>query len=76
MRAARPKIAINCDYDPGRPGARIRRRAALYMPYIEAVIEAGGLPLLIPPSPPKVLREYIGLADGILFKCCATHRDD
>lgn len=67
MKKARPKIAINCDYDPGKPGARIRRRATLYMPYIEAVIEAGGLPLLIPPSPLDVLREYISLADGILF---------
>ncbi|MBI4371479.1 MAG: gamma-glutamyl-gamma-aminobutyrate hydrolase family protein [Elusimicrobia bacterium] len=63
----RPLIAINCDYDPGKPGARIRRQATLYMPYIEAVVEAGGLPLLVPPSPPGVLKEYLARADGILF---------
>lgn len=68
MKAATsPKIAINCDYDPGKPGARFRRRATLYMTYVESVIEAGGLPLLVPPSPLSVLKEYINLADGILF---------
>lgn len=45
----------------------MRRRATLYMPYIEAVIEAGGLPLLVPPAPKKLLAEYLSLADGILF---------
>lgn len=63
----RPKIAINCNYDPGAPGAKIRRQATLYMPYVEAVIEAGGLPLLVPPSAPEVLKDYLEMADGILF---------
>jgi len=67
MTKPRPRITINCDYDPGKPGARIRRQAMLYMPYIESVIEAGGLPILVPPSPPEVLKEYLALADGILF---------
>jgi putative glutamine amidotransferase len=63
----RPRIAINCDYDPGGPGAVKRRKATLYMPYAESVMEAGGLPLLVPPSPAEVLKEYLSLADGILF---------
>src|SRR6516165_7930546 len=65
--ARRPLIAINCDYDPGKPGAKMRRRATLYMPYIDAVVEAGGLPLLVPPSPKEVLKSYLELADGLLF---------
>lgn len=67
MGKRRPRIAINCDYDPGKSGAHFRRKATLYMPYLDAVIEAGGLPLLIPPSPPEVLKEYLALADGIVF---------
>lgn len=63
----RPKIAINCDFDPGDEGARYRRRVVLYEPYVKAVVEAGGLPLLVPPSPPDVLAEYLALADGLLF---------
>src|SRR5271166_3121564 len=60
-------IAINCDYDPGKPGARFRRKATVFMPYVESVMNAGGLPLLVPPSPPEVLKEYLELADGVLF---------
>lgn len=67
MSSRRPIIAINCDYDPGKPGAKIRRKATMLMPYIESVVEAGGLPLLVPPSPPEVLREYLAMADGVLF---------
>lgn len=63
----RPRIAINCDYDPGAPGAKSRRQVTLYMPYVEAIIEASGLPLLVPPSPLPILREYLSMADGILF---------
>lgn len=63
----RPRIAINCDYDPGGPGAVLRRKATLYMPYVESVVEAGGLPLLVPPSPREVLKEYLAMADGVLF---------
>jgi putative glutamine amidotransferase len=63
----RPLIAVNCDYNPGKPGARIRRQATLYMPYIEAIVAAGGLPLLVPPSPPDVLKDYLALADAIVF---------
>ena len=63
----RPRIAINCDYDPGRKGAVLRRKAFLNMSYVEAVVEAGGLPLLVPPSPREVLKGYLELADGLLF---------
>lgn len=37
------------------------------MPYVESIVEAGGLPLLVPPSPKEVLQEYLDLADGVLF---------
>ena len=67
MSKKRVKIAINCDYDPGKPGAKIRRRVTLYMPYIESLLEAGALPILVPPAPPEVLKSYLALADGVLF---------
>jgi len=43
--------------------------------YIDAVLEAGGLPLLIPAVSPPVAREYVGLLDGILLPGSPTDID-
>ena len=64
---SRPRIAINCNFDPGRPGARYRQQVTIYANYVRAVTDAGGLPILVPPSTPEVLQEYLKMADGILF---------
>ncbi|HVE11883.1 MAG TPA: gamma-glutamyl-gamma-aminobutyrate hydrolase family protein [Elusimicrobiota bacterium] len=64
---SRPRILINCDFDPGAPGSVFRRQVTLYEPYLASVLEAGGLPLLLPPCEEDVLREYLELADGVLF---------
>jgi putative glutamine amidotransferase len=63
----RPRILLNCDLrlEPGAPDDR--RAVRVYEPYVNAVIEAGGLPILVPPAKPEVLRAYLALADGALF---------
>ena len=43
-RRSRPVIGITCDFEQGR-----RNRAFIYEDYIDAIEEAGGAPVLLPP---------------------------
>ncbi len=66
-RSVRPVIALNLDVfqdrDAGKPS-----QARIGMAYLDSVLEAGGLPLLVPSTrDPAVLRWYIGQADGVLL---------
>jgi len=45
----------------------MRDAVALEASYSKAVLEAGGIPLLVPPAPVSVLREYLRQADGFLL---------
>lgn len=64
---ARPRILVNCDLCVEKDKPEDRRSVRIYEPYLDAVVEAGGLPILVAPSAPAVLREYLDLADGVVF---------
>lgn len=64
---SRPRVLINCDLYLEKDKPEDRRCVRVYEPYIDAVVEAGGLPVLVPPSSPEVLRDYLELADGVVF---------
>jgi putative glutamine amidotransferase len=60
------RIAIPCREASEPGGSRVL--AAVQMPYIEAIIEAGGVPLLVPPTADeKALAELFTICDGILL---------
>jgi len=62
MGRRRPSIGINCDYDGERP------RVFLRIGYIDAVRDAGGLPLLLPPNGRAgEIDEFLDRVDGLLF---------
>ncbi len=64
---SKPLIAINCTYE-GELGAVIRRESTILMPYVEAVLQAGGLPFLVPAGIAEgEVHEYAERADGFLF---------
>lgn len=71
MAPKKPVIAINCDFDismrPDPDTPHYRDRIILYKNYYLAVTEAGGVPLLVPPSNREVLESYLGACDGILL---------
>ena len=67
-----PAIGLNCDYTKGKNGGREeiwpRGRFQMQALYCHAVTEAGGLPVLIPPSEdPDLLSTYLELVHGLLF---------
>ena len=53
--------ALRSDPAGGSPQVALRRT------YIQAVIDAGGLPVLIPPSGREVLRATFARLDGLLL---------
>lgn len=63
----RPLILLTTDFEPhgvefGDASLSLSRR------YAEAVCEAGGLPVALPPTPyDRTLAEYVGRADGVLL---------
>jgi putative glutamine amidotransferase len=56
----RPRIGVTLDVDEGR------RRYELPRAYVDAVLEAGGLPLPIPYGGPGVAAAYLALLDGLV----------
>ena len=63
---SRPVILINSDLavDPVRNSLRIRLAAA----YVDAVAEAGGLPMVVSPTlTPELLHEAVSRCDGVLL---------
>ncbi len=62
----RPRIAINCDVEARGPAGGFQRdRLALYTDYLDAIYEAGGDPVILPPD----LRALPSLerVDGVLL---------
>lgn len=57
---ARPRIALTLDADPGG------RRYELKRAYADAVLAAGGLPVLVPWVEGPALAAYLALADGLV----------
>ncbi|MGC3998812.1 MAG: gamma-glutamyl-gamma-aminobutyrate hydrolase family protein [Anaeromyxobacter sp.] len=56
----RPRIGVTLDADADG------RRYALPASYVEAVLAAGGLPILVPHGPPPVAAAYLALLDGLV----------
>ncbi len=59
----RPLIAVNGTLER-TPGAQ--PRVSVHQSYLDAILEAGGLPLLVPPRE-DLAQEYFKRADGVLF---------
>ncbi len=59
MTARRPRIGITLDVDPER------RRYEIQQAYLDAVLGAGGLPILLPHAQP-VAAAYLALLDGLV----------
>ena len=55
----RPTVGLNCDVDEDE--------AAVGLLYIDAVVRAGGTPLLLPPSEPGLLDELLAVVDGVVL---------
>ncbi|MBD0292400.1 MAG: gamma-glutamyl-gamma-aminobutyrate hydrolase family protein [Jiangellaceae bacterium] len=62
----RPVIGITCDIEDARWGVFERRAALLPEVYIDAVVEAGGRPLLVPPMT-EAAAETVQVLDGLLL---------
>ncbi|MBL4846971.1 MAG: gamma-glutamyl-gamma-aminobutyrate hydrolase family protein [Planctomycetes bacterium] len=58
-----PLIGIEVDLAATESG---RRFAKCYESYFDAVSDAGGAPLLVPPSPAPLLRRALGALDGLV----------
>ncbi|MDN5345464.1 MAG: putative glutamine amidotransferase [Clostridia bacterium] len=56
-----PRIGITCDLEAGRERAFVRSA------YLQAIVAAGGLPVLLPPVKPELAAGYLPLVDGLLL---------
>lgn len=59
----RPVIAVNSTLEHFSGS---HSRVGVHQAYVDAVVEAGGLPLLVPPVA-AIVKDYFAMADGILF---------
>jgi putative glutamine amidotransferase len=59
----KPVILVGCD---GRTGDEKRPRDGVYSAYLDAVVRAGGVPLIMP-ARVALLEELLTLADGVLL---------
>ncbi len=63
-----PLIGVTCDYDVKR---NVREVACLYPDYFEAVEQAGGVPVLIPPIRSiYLMRSLLDRLDGVVLSGC------
>ncbi|MCR4316136.1 MAG: gamma-glutamyl-gamma-aminobutyrate hydrolase family protein [Planctomycetes bacterium] len=60
----RPLIGIVTDFDTS---GRKKPYAVLYHSYIDAIVRAGGTPMLIPPVPVDCFDDILERVDGVLF---------
>jgi gamma-glutamyl-gamma-aminobutyrate hydrolase PuuD len=58
----KPFIGINLDIKVGPP-----RLASVQMTYIEAIVQSGGVPILLPPMPDDFLRAALDSLDGLML---------
>jgi len=61
---ARPVIGLTTTL---RPDGATAQLAGIRRTYIQAVLDAGGLPVLVPPAPEEVLRAVLDRLDGLLL---------
>jgi putative glutamine amidotransferase len=63
----RPLIGVNCEFDPGPDGGRARLDGK-HAAYVEAILRAGGVPLVLAPfGGPEAAAQAAARCDGILF---------
>jgi putative glutamine amidotransferase len=62
-RVPRPLIGVEVDLETN---ARGRRYAKCYETYFDAIVDAGGAPLLVPPSPDEVTRSVLAGLAGLV----------
>lgn len=58
---AKPRIGITCDYEAEGERCTIRH------PYTQAVVQAGGIPIIVPQVPLGLFDDYLDLLDGVIF---------
>lgn len=63
----RPRILITTSTMPPRPGSLLRLDVLGGLNYAEAVIKAGGAPLMLPNVTAEVTDDLIAVADGLLL---------
>lgn len=56
-----PRIGLTCDLDPDR------RRIILREAYCQAILAAGGLPVLLPVVAPEAVPGYLALIEGLVL---------
>lgn len=61
----KPLIGVNVDIKPGT--AEKPSECSLQAPYIEAIQQSGGLPILIPPMPDSDLSVIVKKLNGVVF---------
>jgi putative glutamine amidotransferase len=67
MPEQRPLIGLNCCYEGGARSAA-RERIALYVPYYQALLSVGALPVVVPTSDDRdAVEEYLVCLDGFMF---------
>jgi putative glutamine amidotransferase len=65
-RQARPFIGVNADFVPA--GKQARPHVRLHAGYLDSLIAAGGLPVVLPPCPKDIdLDDYLDRLDGFLL---------
>lgn len=58
----KPLIGVNCDINGDKP-----RLIGLSAPYVQALKNAGAIPVLLPPMPEEDLRTVLASLDGVLM---------
>src|SRR5262245_29189686 len=63
----RPLIGVNCEFDSGPEGGRARLNEK-HAAYVEAVLRAGGVPVVLAPfGGPEAAAQAVARCDGVLF---------
>ena len=67
MAQTQPLIGLNCQYE-SKSKYCVRHRIGVYVPYYQALLTAGALPVVVPIVwDPAALTEYLNRLDGFLF---------
>ena len=63
----RPLIGLNCDHAHRAPYGRVEKRLVLNLTYVQAVTDAGGIPVVLPWQNPKAIPGLLKGLDGLLL---------
>jgi putative glutamine amidotransferase len=72
----RPLIGITGALEPARRGGVAREAVLSPVAYSRAVEQAGGIPVVLPPVPPRCVPPLVAGLDGLLITCSAGPRPD